>query len=338
MAATLGEIAAVTDAELRGDCAAEITNVASLRHAAPGELAFCADKRQRAALAETRASAVLLAAEDAPACPTASLVTDDPWLAYAKAARFLHPAAAFAPGRHPTAVIEASARLAADCFVGANSFIGCNAVIGAGAYIGPGCVVEAGVVIGAHCQIHSGVTLMQRVVIGNRVVMYPGAVIGADGYGLANDSGRWVKIPQLGNVIIGDDVEIGANTTIDRGAIDDTVIADGVKIDNQVQIGHNVRVGEHTAIAGGVAVAGSVKIGRRCRIGGASAIAGHLELADDVVITGGSGVANSIRQSGVYSSGAPVTDNMTWRKNTVRFKRLDELARRVAALEKMARK
>ena len=335
MTATLGEIAAVCDAELRGDPADEIINVASLPNAAPGDLTFYANKRYRADLEATRASAVVLAATDAPACPTASLVTEDPYLAYAKAARFLNPAPAFEPGVHPTAVIEAGADIAPDCFVGANSVIGSDAAIGAGAYIGPGCVVEAGVKIGEHCHIHSRVTLMERVEIGMRVQVHPGAVIGADGYGIANDSGRWLKIPQLGSVVIGDDVEIGANTTIDRGAIEDTVIEAGVKIDNQVQVGHNVRVGEHTAIAGAAVVAGSTKIGRRCMIGGASAIAGHIEIADDVVITGMSGVSNSIRQAGVYSSGVPVTDNLTWRRNMVRFRRLDELARKVSALEKL---
>ena len=335
MTATLGEIAAVCDAELRGNPADRITNVASLHNAAPGNLTFYANTRYRADLEATRASAVVLAATDAQACPTASLVAEDPYLAYAKAARFLNPVPEFTPGIHPSAVVETGADVPASSFVGANSVIGAGAVIGGHTCIGPGCVVEEGVRIGSHCHIHSRVTLVQRVEIGMRVLVHPGAVIGADGYGIANDSGRWLKIPQLGNVIIGDDVEIGANTTIDRGALEDTVIEAGVKIDNQVQIGHNVRVGEHTAIAGAAVVAGSVKIGRRCMIGGASAITGHIEIADDVVLTGMSGVSNSIRQAGVYSSGVPVTDNLTWRKNMARFKRLDELARRVSALEKL---
>lgn len=335
MTATLGEIAAAINAELRGDPADEITNVASLHNAVRGNLTFYANTRYRADLEATRASAVMLAAADAQACPTASLITEDPYLAYAKAARFLNPVPEFTPGIHPSAVVEAGADVATSCFVGANSVIGAGAVIGAHTCIGPGCVVEERVKIGSHCHIHSRVTLMQRVEIGMRVLVHPGVVIGPDGYGIANDSGRWLKIPQLGNVIIGDDVEIGANTTIDRGALEDTVIEAGVKIDNQVQIGHNVRVGEHTAIAGAAVVAGSVKIGRRCMIGGASAITGHIEIADDVVLTGMSGVSNSIRQAGVYSSGVPVTDNLTWRKNMVRFKRLDELARKVATLEKL---
>ncbi len=338
MTATLGEIAATIDAELRGDPAYRITNVASLHNASPGDLAFYANKRYKGDLEATRAGAVMLAEADAAACPTASLITDNPYLAYAKAARFLNPAPKFAPGIHPTAVIEAGADIAAGVFIGANTVIGRNAVVGARTYIGPACIVEADVKIGSHCHIHSRVSLMERVEIGKRVLIHPGAVVGADGYGIANDSGRWLKIPQLGNVIIGDDVEIGANTTIDRGAIENTVIEAGVKIDNQVQIGHNVRVGEHTAIAGAAVVAGSVTIGRRCMIGGASAITGHIEIADDVVLTGMSGVSNSIRQAGVYSSGVPVTDNVTWRRNMVRFRRLDKLARRVFALEKTTKK
>jgi UDP-3-O-[3-hydroxymyristoyl] glucosamine N-acyltransferase len=338
MTATLGEIAATIDAELRGDPAYRITNVASLHNASSGDLTFYANKRYKDDLEATRAGAVMLAEADAPACPTASLITGNPYLAYAKAARFLNPTPKFAPGIHPAAVIEAGADIAAGVFIGANTVIGRNAVVGARTCIGPACVVEADVKIGSHCHIHSRVSLMERVEIGKRVLIHPGVVIGADGYGIANDSGRWLKIPQLGNVIIGDDVEIGANTTIDRGAIENTVIEAGVKIDNQVQIGHNVRVGEHTAIAGAAVVAGSVTIGRRCMIGGASAITGHIEIADDVVLTGMSGVSNSIRQAGVYSSGVPITDNVTWRKNMARFRRLDELARRVSALEKTTRK
>ena len=335
MTATLAEIAAEIDAELQGDPASEIINVASLHNSAAGDLSFYINKNYHADLETTRAGAVVLTAADAPACPTARLVSDDPYLAYAKAARFLNPLADFTPGIHPSAVVDATADTAADCFIGANAVIGENVVIGSGTYIGPGCVIEADVVIGSHCRFYANVTLIERVEIGMRVLIHSGAVIGADGYGIANDAGRWLKIPQLGNVVIQDDVEIGANTTIDRGSLETTVIETGVKIDNQVQIGHNTRVGEHTAIAGAAVVAGSVKIGRRCMIGGASAITGHIEIVDDVVITGMSGVSNSIKQAGVYSSGVPVTDNKTWRKNMVRFRHLDEIARKIARMEKL---
>ena len=337
MTATLAEIAAVCDAELQGDPASEIINVASLHNSAPGDLSFYVNKNHYADLETTRASAVVLTAADAPACPAARLISDDPYLAYAKAARFLNPLAEFTPGIHPSAVVDATADIAADCFIGANAVIGENVVIGSGTYIGPGCVIEANVVIGNHCRFYANVSLMERVEIGMRVLIHPGAVIGADGYGIANDAGRWLKIPQLGNVVIQDDVEIGANTTIDRGSLETTVIETGVKIDNQVQIGHNTRVGEHTAIAGAAVVAGSVKIGRRCMIGGASAITGHIEIVDDVVITGMSGVSNSIKQAGVYSSGVPLTDNKTWRKNMARFRHLDEIARKVARMERQVK-
>ena len=338
MTATLGEIAAEINAELQGDPTDEIINVASLHNSAPGDLTFYVNKRYLADLETTRASAVVLAAADAPTCPTARLVATDPYLAYAKAARFLNPVAQFTPGSHPSAVVDAAADIADDCYIGANSVIGENVVIGSGTYVGPGCIIGANAVIGSHCRLHANVTLMERVEIGMRVLLHPGVVIGADGYGIANDSGRWLKIPQLGNVVIRDDVEIGANTTIDRGALESTVIENGVKIDNQVQIGHNTRIGEHTAIAGAAVVAGSVTIGRRCMIGGASAISGHIEITDDVVITGMSGVPNSIKEAGVYSSGVPITDNSTWRKNMARFRNLDDLARKIARMEKQAGK
>ena len=335
MTATLGDIAAHIDAQLQGDPATGITGVASLHRAAPGELSFYTHKRYAADLAATRAGAVVLAAADAPDCPVASLIVADPYLAYTRAAAFLHPPAPFTPGIHPSAVIGVGTVIDADCFVGANTVIGDNVSIGAGTYIGPGCVIEAGARIGAQCRLHPGVVLMARVEIGARVVLHPGVVLGADGFGLANDAGRWLKIPQRGSVSVGDDVEIGANTTIDRGALDNTVIEAGVKIDNQVQVGHNVRIGEHTAIAGAAVIAGSVTIGRRCMIGGASAIAGHIDIADDVVIAGMSGVPNSIREAGVYASGVPITDQKTWRKNMARFRNLDALARKIFRLEKL---
>ena len=338
MTVTLREIAAEIDAELQGDPDCEIINVASLHNAGTGDLSFFVNKRYYPSLRTTRAAAVILAATDAPACSTARLVSNDPYLAYAKAARFLNPSMGFSPGIHPSAVINASADIAAGCFIGANSVVGKDVIIGAETYVGPGCVIDAKVVIGSHCRLHANVTLLERIEIGARVLIHPGVVIGADGYGIANDGGQWLKIPQLGSVIVHDDVEIGANTTIDRGALDNTVIEAGIKIDNQVQIGHNTQIGAHTAIAGAAVFAGSVKVGRRCMIGGASAIAGHIEIADDVVITGMSGVSNSIKTAGVYSSGVPVTENKTWRKNMVRFKYLDEMARRLARMEKLIKK
>ena len=332
MTATLGEIAAEINAELHGDPDCKITNVASLPRAGAGQLSFCANKHYYSYLSQTEAAAVVLRADDAARCKTSRLVAADPYLAYAKAARMLNPQANFQPGVHPTAVIEPDARIAPGCFIGAQVYIGAQARIGACSWIGPGCVIEARARLGSHCRLLANVTVLQDVSIGRRALLHPGVVIGSDGYGMANDGGRWLKIPQLGSVRVGDDVELGANTTIDRGTLDDTVIEAGVKIDNQVHIGHNAHVGEHTAIAGAAALAGSVKLGKRCMIGGACAIAGHVELADDVTITGMSGVAGSIGQAGVYSGGIPVTENRIWRKNIARFRHLDELVRKFARL------
>ena len=338
MTVTLGEIAVEIDAELQGDSDSEIVNVASLPSAGSGDLSFYVNKHYYPALRTTQASVVVLAATDAPACPTAKLLTDDPYLAYAKAARFLNPPSEFSPVIHPSAVIDASASIAPGCCIGANSVVAKDVIIGAETYVGPGCIINADVIIGSHCRVYANVTLLERIKIGARVLVHPGAVIGADGFGFANDGGQWVKIPQLGSVIIHDDVEIGAGTIIDRGALDNTMIEAGVKIDSQVRIAHNTQIGAHTAIAGAAVLAGSVKVGKRCMIGGASAITGHIEIVDDVVITGMSGVSNSIKQAGVYSSGVPVTDNKAWRKNMVRFRHLDELARKITRMEKQVYK
>jgi UDP-3-O-[3-hydroxymyristoyl] glucosamine N-acyltransferase len=212
--------------------------------------------------------------------------------------------------------------------------VGARSIVGSGSVLGPGCVIGDDCVVGDGCELIARVTLVTRVRLGHRVLIHPGAVIGADGFGLAMDSGHWIKVPQLGGVVIGDDCEIGANTTIDRGALDDTVLEEDVRLDNQIQIGHNVRIGAHTAMAGCSAAAGSARIGRYCLIGGAAGVLGHLEICDRVVVTAMSLVTSSITEPGEYSSGTPLTDNRTWRKNAARFKQLDALARRVLAADK----
>lgn len=335
---TLGQIADVIQAELRGDPGCEITGIATLQNAAEGDLSFLANRRYFPYLNSTRASAVILNQEDAKGCPVNALVIADPYLAYVKAARFMYPEKAVAAAVSDSASISEDAVVAATACIGPNTVIAGGVNIGDGAYIGPGCVIGEGVSIGRDTRLVASVTLCDRVQIGQRVLMHPGVVIGADGFGIANDHGKWLKIPQLGSVIIGDDVEIGANTTIDRGAIENTVIEEGVKIDNQVQIGHNVVIGAHTAIAGCVAIAGSVTIGQHCMIGGLSAISGHISIADRVTITGMSGVANTIKEPGVYSAGLNIMENRTWRKNVVRFKYLDELFRRLKKLESIINK
>ncbi|MBI1732863.1 MAG: UDP-3-O-(3-hydroxymyristoyl)glucosamine N-acyltransferase [Gammaproteobacteria bacterium] len=331
---SLKQIADAIGAELRGDPLCRIESVGALSDARSGQITFLANSRLSRLLPQTHASAVILTAADQPHCPTNSLVSDNPYVAYVKAAGLLHPPPGFVPGVDAGAVVHEAAEVASSAFIGPCAVVGEGARIASEVFVGPGCVICDGAEIGRGSRLVANVTLCHGVKLGERVLVHPGAVIGADGFGLANDHGAWLKIPQLGSVRIGDDVEIGANTGIDRGALGDTVIEAGVKIDNLVQIGHNVRIGAHTAIAGCAVIAGSVTIGRRCMIGGASALSGHIEIADDVVITGMSGVPNSIPEPGTWSSGMPVTDNRTWRKNMVRLKHLDRLARQVQGLER----
>jgi len=275
----------------------------------------------------------VLDAASAAECPVAALVAGNPYATYARIAQLLHPAAPVAGGRHPSAVVEAGAQVDASAYVGALAHVAAGATIGARAFVGPGSLVLAGARVGADTRLVARVTLCEGVRIGERCLLHPGCVIGADGFGQAPDAGAYVKVPQLGSVVLGADVEVGANTTIDRGAIGDTVIGDGVKIDNQVQIGHNVRVGEHTVIAGCAGISGSTVIGRRCMIGGMVGIAGHLEVCDDAAFTGRTMVSSSIRQPGVYSSALHADEARRFRRNAARFQQLDELARRVRKLE-----
>jgi UDP-3-O-[3-hydroxymyristoyl] glucosamine N-acyltransferase len=329
MPATLGELSQVSGARLEGNADCEINVVNTLRLAQKGEISFLSNRHYAHQLPQTKASAVILAEEDLKNCPTNSLVSETPYLAYAKIANYLYP------GVKPSGYIDENAIIGSDCkvddssFISANVVIGNNVVINSGVYIGPGCVIGDNVKIGEDTSLLANVTIRYGVILGKNVTLHPGVVIGADGFGMAQENGQWLNIPQIGSVIIGDNVDVGANSTIDRGAIEDTVIANGVKIDNQVQIGHNVVVGEHTAIAGCTGIAGSTVIGKRCMIAGAVAISGHIQIADDVIITGMSGVANSIKSPGVYSSGLPVTDNKTWRRNIIRFKKLDEIFKKL---------
>lgn len=338
MSITLQEIAERINVELLGNPDCKITGVATLQNAQAGHLSFLSNRRYYRYLKTTSASAVIIAPQDKDNCPVNVLVSSTPYLSYVKAVRLLHPQQLFEQGIDVHASVHDDADISSTAYIGANAVIGAGAQLDDGVYVGPGCVVAENVIIGKNTRLLANVTLCRQVRVGQRVIIHPGAVIGADGFGIANDDGQWLKIPQLGSVIIEDDVEIGANTTIDRGALEDTVIEQGVKIDNQVQIGHNTRVGAHTALAGSVAIAGSVTIGKRCHIGGASCISGHIDIADDVIITGMSGVTNSIKKAGSYSSGLPVMGNKVWRKNIIRFKQLDELARRLITLELFVKK
>jgi UDP-3-O-[3-hydroxymyristoyl] glucosamine N-acyltransferase len=331
---SLGEIAEVTGAELDGDPDCKISRVSPLQIAEAGEISFLANKRHVRYLKNTRASVVILKKEDKSRCPVATLVCEDPYLAFALVLRHMQPQFSFTPGIHASAVVAEKNSLDPTTHVGPNAVIETGVKIGKDVYIGPGCVIGKHVTVGDNTRLLANVVLCEGVHIGDNCLLHPGVIIGADGFGIVNNEGRWLKIPQIGSVRIGDDVEIGANSTVDRGALTDTVIGVGVKLDNQVQIGHGVTIGEHSAIAGCVGIAGSTVIGKRCMIGGQSAISGHIELADDVIITGMSGVSNSIKTAGIYSSGIPVTENRKWRKNIARFRNLDDLTRRLLELEK----
>jgi UDP-3-O-[3-hydroxymyristoyl] glucosamine N-acyltransferase len=320
---SLGELAVRFGLELNGEPSLRVSRVATLSHADPGSLSFLANTRYRRQMESTRATAVLVGPENAAGCPVAALIDPNPYLAYARIADLLHPQLPTEPGIHASAVVSMSARVAASASVGPLCVVEDDADIGERVFVGPGCIVQRGARVGADSRLMARVNVCPAVRIGQRCIVHAGAVIGADGFGFAPDAGAWVKVPQVGSVQIGDDVEIGANTTIDRGAIDDTVVEHGVKLDNQIQVGHNVTIGAHTAIAGCVGISGSTTIGRRCMIGGGVGIAGHLTIADDVVVTGCSLVSASIRHAGSYSSGMPTVETRLWRRMVAHLRRLD---------------
>lgn len=331
----LGDLAGRLGGELRGDPGCVIRSVATLRQAGRGDISFLANRAYRRYLGATRASAVILEAAFAEECPTATIAVENPYAAYARAAALLSEAPARRRGVHPSAVVGADCEIASSAWVGPQCVIEDGVTIGDRVQIGGGCCIGQGSRLGTDCLLQARVVIAHGVRIGERVVLHPGAVIGSDGFGLADEHGRWLKVPQLGSVVIGDDVEIGAGTTIDRGSLDDTLIADGVKIDNQVQVAHNVRVGAHTAIAACVGICGSASIGSHCRIGGGAGILGHLEIADHVVVTAMSLVTKSITRAGVYSSGVAAQEHALWNRNNARFRRLDGLAKRLRRLERL---
>ncbi|RUL65023.1 UDP-3-O-(3-hydroxymyristoyl)glucosamine N-acyltransferase [Dyella dinghuensis] len=330
----VSELAKRFSLEFKGDGERIIDGVGTLSGAGPSQLSFLSNSKYSAQLATTRAGVVVLNSDAVASCPTAALVARDPYVAYAHIAALFEHLPAAPHGIHPSAVVATGARVSATASIGPCCVIEDGAVVEDGAVLGPHCIVGSHCTVGAQSRLVARVTLVTRVTLGKRVLVHPGAVIGSDGFGLAFDRDHWVKLPQLGGVRIGDDCEIGANTTIDRGALDDTVLEEDVRLDNQIQIAHNVHVGAHTAMAGCAAVAGSAKIGRYCMIGGNAGVLGHLEVADRVTITAKSLVTHSIREAGEYSSGIPLQENRQWRRNAARFKHLDELARRVSALEK----
>jgi len=334
MAATLGELAARFGCELHGDPNVVVERVGTLSSAASNAVTFLANSSYRSQLKETGAAAVILAPRDRDDCPVASLVHPEPYLVYARVATFLHPPAVAAPGVHESAVVAASAHVAASAEVQAHAVVGSDCVVGADAVIGAGAVLGNNVTVGDGTRIGPRVTLLDGVRVGARCIVHAGAVLGADGFGFAPNHGQWEKIPQVGSVVVGDDVEIGANTTIDRGTIEDTVIEDGVKLDNLVQIAHNVRLGEHTIIAALSGIAGSTKLGRRCMIGGGTVMTNSLTICDDVVFTFSSIVTRSVDEPGTYSGHLSAEEASVWRRNAARFRNLDALADRLIKVEK----
>ena len=334
MSHSLEELATYVGGKVIGDKACEIDSVASLTSARSGQICFYTGRKHKQALLQTSASAVILTTADTDDSPIDCIVVDNPHLAFARIASLLHVSSDTSPGIHKTACIEDSALIDPSVSIGAHCVIGSAVQIAANVQIGSGCVLGDGCVIGQNSHLYANVTIYNDVTIGQNAIIHSGAVVGSDGFGMANDNGSWVKVPQLGTVIIGNDVEIGANTTIDRGALDDTVIGNGVKLDNQIQIAHNVQIGDHTAIAGCVGIAGSTSIGRYCTIAGGVVVLGQLEITDNVHITATSTVTSSIGRSGAYSSGTPLMENARWHRSYVRFGQLDDMAKRLKQIEK----
>jgi len=324
---SLGELAVRFGLKLQGEPGLKVNGVATLSHARAGTLSFLANSRYRRALESTHATAVLVSQADAALCPVAALIDANPYLAYSRIASLLHPPAAVPPGVHASAVVSAAARISPGVSIGPLCVIEEDAEIGERVRLGAGCIVHRGARIGADSLLTSRVTVYAGSSIGARCILHAGCVVGADGFGFAADQGTWVKVPQVGSVRIGDDVEIGANTTIDRGAIDDTVLEDGVKLDNQIQVGHNVIIGAHTAIAACTGISGSTTLGKRCMIGGMVGFAGHLTIADDVVVTGCSLVSASIHNAGSYSGGMPTVATRRWRRMVAQLRRLADKER-----------
>jgi len=330
----LSDIAAQLGGRVLGDAEARISQIATLEKAQSNHISFLTNSKYRTQLAGTQAGAVILGEADADATDLPRIISDNPYAYFARVSALLNPLPEVRPGVHPSAAVGAGAQINATASIAAMVVIGEGATIGAFSVIGEGCCIGANAVIGSHARLYPHVVIYHDCVIGDNLIAHSGAVIGSDGFGIAMDEGRWVKIPQIGRVVIGNDVEIGANTTIDRGALDDTVIEDGVKLDNQIQIAHNVRIGAHTAIAGCVGIAGSTTIGRYCRIGGSAGILGHLQIADHVEISSFTLIGKSIREAGSYAAIFPFSKTEDWRKNTVHLRHLDDLVKRVKILER----
>jgi len=331
---TLAELAAQLDAELRGDPALVIRGLATLQEAGADQLSFLANPQYRKFLPESKAGAVLLTAADAEGFTGNALIVANPYLAYAGLSHQFDRKPKAPVGIHPTAVVDEAAQVDPTASIGPYAVIEAGAQIGAGVTVSAHCFVGARSVIGEGGWLAPRVTLYHDVRIGKRVVIQSGAVLGGEGFGFANQKGVWQKIAQIGGVTIGDDVEIGANTTIDRGALSDTLVGNGVKLDNQIMIAHNVQIGDHTAMAGCCGISGSAKIGKHCMLAGGVGLVGHIEICDNVFVTGMTMVTRSITEPGSYSSGTAMQPAGEWKKSAARIRQLDDMARRLQQLEK----
>ncbi|MDP2155445.1 MAG: UDP-3-O-(3-hydroxymyristoyl)glucosamine N-acyltransferase [Sulfuricella sp.] len=330
----LGAIVERFGGELVGDADVVVRQVAPLSSALSWHISFLSNPKYRRQLQNCGAGAVIMGVAERDATNLPRILSDNPYAYFAKVSALLNPRHAEAPGIHSTAIVDPTASIPASATIGAYAFVGGGVKIGEHAVIGSGCHLGEGVEIGDDSLFYPQVVVYQGCVIGKRAILHSGAVIGADGFGIAMEKGRWIKVPQIGRVVIGDDVEIGANTTVDRGALDDTIIEDGVKLDNQIQVAHNVHIGAHTAMAGCVGIAGSAKIGKYCMVGGGGMILGHLEIADRVNISAGTLVTKSIAKAGTYTSVMPFSAHQDWLKNAAHLRHLDKMAEKLSELEK----
>jgi UDP-3-O-[3-hydroxymyristoyl] glucosamine N-acyltransferase len=335
----LSELAEQFKLEYRGDGNTLIDGVGTLSEATASQISFLSNPAYREQLKSTGAAAVIVSASDASICPVNALIAEDPYVSYANIAEHFDPRQRNTPGIHATASIDPSAMIGNNVYVGSNVCIGPDCVISDTVSIGPGCVLIAGCKLGEGSRLQANVTICEAVSIGKRTIVHSGAVIGSDGFGLAFDKDHWVKIPQIGSVRIGDDCEIGANTTIDRGAIGDTIIENDVRLDNQIQIGHNVQIGAHTAMAGMVGISGSTKIGKYCMFAGSSGAVGHIQIADRTTVGARSVITKSILKTGTTWGGLfPAQPQMEWNRSVAQFRRLGKLVQRVLNLEKLTGK
>jgi UDP-3-O-[3-hydroxymyristoyl] glucosamine N-acyltransferase len=332
---TLARLQAILGGEVRGNGDQALTGVAALGDAGPEQLSFVVGAKHLDAAHASGAGVLIVNPALAERLDRDLLVVTNPHATFARAAALFHPEPAPRPGIHPSAVVDPSARVAEDAEIAAHAVVGANSRVGAGTRIGPGCAIGDDVEIGRDCRLYPNATVYSGCRLGDRVILHSGSVVGSDGFGLAWEGDAWLKVPQVGRVAIGDDVEIGANTTIDRGALSDTVIGNGVKIDNLVQIAHNCQIGAHTAIAGCAGIAGSARIGQRCLIGGAAMIVGHIDICDGVTVSGGSFISKSIAKPGVYTSTQLQMPHDEWLKNAAQSRHLAEMRDRIRVLEKI---